>query len=133
MTGLFLLAACATDSSQPPGIDGTWVLSQYGSLPVPANLVELPNSPHDPTPSGCFERITGGNLTVSASTHVFRYEYLFHHSCTGAVLSKREAQGTVIQSGSSLLFSSAGGLVLRGSVTDGELVIEEDTALRFNR
>jgi hypothetical protein len=135
LLSLLVLAGCGgSEPSDPaPEVEGSWVLTGYGTLTVPANVTELPVSPQDPTPSGCFSRITRGSLTLSKSTHLFWYGLEFLNTCTGNVLSRREAQGSFRQSGRSIEFTLASGETFTGAIEGSEIRLNQEPALRFEK
>jgi hypothetical protein len=132
------LTACSLFTSPAPQ-DQRYVVVKVGSKLVPAQIAELPNSPTDPSPSGCWVVLTEGEFGLHPSDKTFGYFFVFRHSCTGGVLWNGGNSGKYEQVGTSFTFrfsrgAQGGETVFSGRVAmDTLIVIQSPDTYYFKR
>ena len=109
---ILMLSLCASchpvaPMEQQDPVNGSYALVYYGPDKVPANVSELPTRPGG-GPSGCYLRVTEGEILFTPSNSLFRYRYEFHNSCDGRLLSSQDIQGRYDQDGPRLTFTVIG-------------------------
>jgi hypothetical protein len=132
------LATCSLFTSSAPG-EERYVVVKMGSHEVPAQLVQLPKSPRDHTPSGCWETLTDGEFGLSPVDATFGYFLVFRNSCTGRVLWSGGNSGHYDRQGTSFTFrfsrgAQGGETIFPGTlVADTLIVIQAPDTYSFKR
>lgn len=98
------------------GIDGTFKLSRFNDLPVPANMFQLPDINGQPT--NCWKAVSEGTLTLTVTTLAFVYTVVFRNSCNQQVLESDRVEGRFEISGNDVTL-----FVVDGTVPGGERTI----------
>jgi hypothetical protein len=122
---LTLVCACSSATEPEPVAQGKYLLFAFNGTPLPVPTIELPNSPHDPTPSGCWYTLTEGELTLAPASADFAYTPTYRHSCTGDILSALSVSGQFDQEGTALAFRtpSATGVDAFAGIVRGDTVV----------
>lgn len=130
-----IIAACSLSTSSP-SIEGEYRLFRLGSLPIPTKITQLPVSPEDPSPSGCWYTLSEGTFEIVVDNQTFEYLRVYRNSCTGGVLATIGFPGSYQQVADSLIFTYVPGSVPRtfsGRVARGLLTVFQDSDTFYYR
>lgn len=99
---MLALAGCQSFFGPDSVSPGMYELVAVNGTPLPFNEVELPISPVDPRPSGCYGAYTQGELEFGPPGESFRFRLVLRHSCLGHILSDRTYLGLYERGGKML-------------------------------
>jgi hypothetical protein len=126
--------ACTSPLAPLTIANGEFVLSKYGTTPVPTNLFQLPDQNAQPT--SCWYTLSSGSLTLTAASHTVHYSIVYRNSCDGSILYNEIVSGRFTQTDGTLVFyipSQNGEHSFPGTITVDTVALQPDALFVFDR